>query len=135
MLWLSFGQWNSSHGSMFSAYRVYWEGYKWTPFVFMVPRYGPFARLYRNSRPADRLPKELVNKVDTELQEKAQHLRAIQNELNAAIQPVLCDTCVHARPHSTSGAMIWCGPDRRLVVKADVAKHNCGAYRKAETAP
>jgi len=39
MIGISFGKWNSSHGSMFSWYRVYWN-YKWTPIVWARPRYN-----------------------------------------------------------------------------------------------
>lgn len=39
MIGISFGRWNSSHGSMFSWYRVYWN-YKWTPIVWARPRYN-----------------------------------------------------------------------------------------------
>ena len=39
MLWLSFAIWNSSHGRIFSAERLYKYGYKWTPLVKLSLRY------------------------------------------------------------------------------------------------
>ncbi|TET67571.1 MAG: hypothetical protein E3J56_12680 [Candidatus Aminicenantes bacterium] len=39
MIWLSFKRWSSSSGSMFMAERIYRQGYRWTPFVMLRPRY------------------------------------------------------------------------------------------------
>lgn len=39
MIWINFGRWSSSHGSMFTQYRVYKNGWKWTPFVVVDRRY------------------------------------------------------------------------------------------------
>lgn len=38
MFGISFARWDSSHGSLMSWYRVYWN-WKWTPLVWGQPRY------------------------------------------------------------------------------------------------
>jgi len=40
MFWINFGKWNSSHGGMFSAYRVYIHGWRWTPLIEITRRYN-----------------------------------------------------------------------------------------------
>ena len=39
MIIISFGKWSSSSGSIFKYQRIYWNGYKWTPFVKVSFRY------------------------------------------------------------------------------------------------
>jgi len=39
MFFINFGRWNSSHGPMFSMYRVYKNGYRWTPIIEITRRY------------------------------------------------------------------------------------------------
>ena len=39
MIWISFGKWSSKHDTMFSWWRVYRNGWKWTPFVEIERRY------------------------------------------------------------------------------------------------
>ena len=38
--WLNFEQWGYSGGRWFVARRVYRQGWKWTPFVWLERRYG-----------------------------------------------------------------------------------------------
>ena len=38
MIGINFGKWTSSHGEWFSGYRIY-HNWKWTPFVWYIPRY------------------------------------------------------------------------------------------------
>ena len=42
MLWISFGRWSSASGALFIRQRVYWNGWKWTPFVRVFWRYCHF---------------------------------------------------------------------------------------------
>ena len=44
MIWIAFGEWSSSSGSMFTRQRIYLHGYRWTPFVSVRWRYGWFCR-------------------------------------------------------------------------------------------
>jgi len=39
MLWISFDRWSSSAGDYLIATRIYWRGYRWTPFVRLRWRY------------------------------------------------------------------------------------------------
>jgi hypothetical protein len=39
MFWLSFGKWASFHGRLFNRRRLYLDGYRWTPVVWITPRY------------------------------------------------------------------------------------------------
>jgi hypothetical protein len=39
MLWISFGIWQTASGPIFIRKRIYWNGYKWTPFVRIFWRY------------------------------------------------------------------------------------------------
>jgi len=39
MIWISFDTWSSKAGSVFLYYRIYLCGWKWTPFVYMIPRW------------------------------------------------------------------------------------------------
>lgn len=39
MIWIAFGRWNGSGGRWFCRQRIYWKGYKWTPFVRVRWRY------------------------------------------------------------------------------------------------
>ena len=39
MIFIAFGRWNHSAGSWFIRERIYWRGYRWTPFVRVRWRY------------------------------------------------------------------------------------------------
>ena len=39
MIVLHFGRWNSSHGERFVLTRLYWRGWRWTPFCRVTRRY------------------------------------------------------------------------------------------------
>ena len=39
MIWIAFGRWNHSAGRWFVRRRLYWQGYRWTPFVRIKGRY------------------------------------------------------------------------------------------------
>lgn len=39
MLWISFAQWGSSAGCVLKMRRIYVNGHRWTPFVWVTPRY------------------------------------------------------------------------------------------------
>jgi hypothetical protein len=39
MIGINFQKWNSHHTNMFNWYRVFWN-YKWTPFIWAMPRYN-----------------------------------------------------------------------------------------------
>lgn len=39
MIILNFSKWNSKSTSLFIYKRLYWNGYKWTPFVQVSGRY------------------------------------------------------------------------------------------------
>jgi len=39
MLWFNFGRWNSAAGRIWKRQRIYINGYKWTPLVWVTPRY------------------------------------------------------------------------------------------------
>lgn len=39
MIWISFSKWSSRGGSLFLWKRIYWRGFKWTPFVVGTWRY------------------------------------------------------------------------------------------------
>jgi len=39
MIVISFGRWNSASGHSFVRTRIYWKGYKWTPFCHIRKRY------------------------------------------------------------------------------------------------
>jgi hypothetical protein len=51
MIALRFGRWSSSRGRWFTWERIYWLGWKWTPFVWVSWRYpkSPLAK-YRAER-------------------------------------------------------------------------------------
>ena len=38
MIWLSFGGWSYTSGRWLTQKRLYWRGYKWTPFVLVSKR-------------------------------------------------------------------------------------------------
>jgi hypothetical protein len=38
-VWISFGRWSSASGPLFIRKRIYWHGYRWTPFVRVFWRY------------------------------------------------------------------------------------------------
>lgn len=40
MFWINFGRWNHSAGSLFISTRVYRDGYKWTPLIWVQPRWS-----------------------------------------------------------------------------------------------
>jgi len=40
MIWISFARWNSKHGRLFSRWWIYLDGRRWTPLVWVTPRYG-----------------------------------------------------------------------------------------------
>jgi hypothetical protein len=42
MLWIASGDWNNAAGRAFVRSRIWWRGYKWTPFVTVRWRYGWF---------------------------------------------------------------------------------------------
>lgn len=46
MIFISFGRWSSSHGRWFTRERIYWKGYRWTPFVRISWRYGGVAKAW-----------------------------------------------------------------------------------------
>lgn len=39
MPFVALGEWSSAHGRWFTRTRIYWKGYKWTPFVRVRWRY------------------------------------------------------------------------------------------------
>ena len=39
LYWISFGKWSNAGGPYFCAWRWYWKGYRWTPFVKLTKRY------------------------------------------------------------------------------------------------
>jgi len=39
MFWLNFGRWDRQGTAMFTITRVYWNGWKWTPLIYIKPRY------------------------------------------------------------------------------------------------
>ena len=39
MFWLNFERWTSMAGKLFIRDRCYWQGYKWTPLVWVRPRW------------------------------------------------------------------------------------------------
>jgi len=47
---LNFGKWNSSHGRFFVATRIYWRGYRWTPFCWLQKRYDTWFGYWRNEK-------------------------------------------------------------------------------------
>ena len=38
MLWVNFEKWSYAARRLFVWDRVYWNGYKWTPFIYGTPR-------------------------------------------------------------------------------------------------
>lgn len=40
--WLSFARWSSASGEFFVRERLYWRGFRWTPFVLVRWRHGWF---------------------------------------------------------------------------------------------
>jgi len=41
MFSISFGRWAHAGGKRYIAHRIYWQGWRWTPFVRLARRY-PF---------------------------------------------------------------------------------------------
>lgn len=39
MFWLNYKKWSSSHGNYFTAERIYLNGWKWSPFIWIKKRY------------------------------------------------------------------------------------------------
>lgn len=39
MIWFSVGTWNHAAGPLFIRKRIYWHGWRWTPFVRLFWRY------------------------------------------------------------------------------------------------
>lgn len=39
MIVVAFGRWSGSAGRLFIRRRIYWKGYRWTPFVHIARRY------------------------------------------------------------------------------------------------
>lgn len=40
IIFVAFGRWSSASGRWFTRKRIYWRGYKWTPFVRVRWRYA-----------------------------------------------------------------------------------------------
>ena len=39
MIWVSFKKWSNGGGAIFCYKRIYWKGYRWTPFIRVFWRY------------------------------------------------------------------------------------------------